>query len=418
MSDKMSIDKKENSQEDQDESLVSSPENENGPSVPQETQPVKRKGGRKPIYATSEERKQRNRQAQAAFRERRTEYIKQLEDTIKVHESNLTNLQAAHRSAADECLMLRYKNSLLERILLEKGIDVQTELRAKTGSPGLGPTHMPQNMVQPPPVQRAILNRHHHSRRSTSSIAPKLEPGMTSLPPPTGLQQAVASPKNRPTPPHVASPTNPNPPYGNHLPASSPTDPEHTSMRPPMPLPPKPQMPQMPVMAPGGRQHMMPPHQQQPPPQQPQQQPQQQQQQQQPQQPSHQQQQQQPPGSGPRPPSFYPPPSFQNHFQQLEQEYDAPNDMMDEPEPETPGPGPYPSAYPVSQQSAMPMQPPTSNAPSQQPIAPSEHGTQTQGPGYPSMTQLLDPALDWDPFGLSASMAFPTQFSFDTSNMR
>ncbi|KKF92543.1 hypothetical protein CFO_g5094 [Ceratocystis platani] len=63
----------------------------------QEVQQPKRKGGRKPIYATSEERKQRNRQAQAAFRERR--------------------------------------------------IDVQAELRAKTGSPNLGPTHMPQNMT-------------------------------------------------------------------------------------------------------------------------------------------------------------------------------------------------------------------------------------------------------------------------------
>jgi len=73
------------------------------------------------IYATSEERKQRNRQAQAAFRERRTEYIKQLEEAIRTHEQNLANLQAAHRHAADECLMLRYKNSLLERILLEKG---------------------------------------------------------------------------------------------------------------------------------------------------------------------------------------------------------------------------------------------------------------------------------------------------------
>lgn len=87
----------------------------------QDSQPIKRKGGRKPIYATSEERKQRNRQAQAAFRERRTEYIKQLEETIRVHEQNLHNLQTAHRHAADECLMLRYKNSLLERILLEKG---------------------------------------------------------------------------------------------------------------------------------------------------------------------------------------------------------------------------------------------------------------------------------------------------------
>ena len=100
---------------------------------------VKRKGGRKPvswnqwpccsdltdlrkIYATSEERKQRNRQAQAAFRERRTEYIKQLEETIKQQEATLQNLQQSHRSAADECLMLRYKNSLLERLLLEKGL--------------------------------------------------------------------------------------------------------------------------------------------------------------------------------------------------------------------------------------------------------------------------------------------------------
>lgn len=78
------------------------------------TQPTK-------IYATSEERKQRNRQAQAAFRERRTEYIKQLESTIKVHEEALQSLNQSHRTAADECLMLRYKNSLLERILLEKG---------------------------------------------------------------------------------------------------------------------------------------------------------------------------------------------------------------------------------------------------------------------------------------------------------
>ncbi|KAI5301773.1 hypothetical protein KEM56_001366 [Ascosphaera pollenicola] len=90
-----------------------------GPDVP--VPKPKRKGGRKPIYATSEERKQRNRQAQAAFRERRTEYIKQLESTIKQNEETLQTLHQSHRNAADECLMLRYKNSLLERILLEKG---------------------------------------------------------------------------------------------------------------------------------------------------------------------------------------------------------------------------------------------------------------------------------------------------------
>jgi hypothetical protein len=164
MAEKMSIDKLSPIKDDSDESLDSSAEAEAeheheapAANAQQETQVPKRKGGRKPvwylfesplrcadyikstmltrpkIYATSEERKQRNRQAQAAFRERRTEYIKQLEETIRVHEQNLHNLQAAHRTAADECLMLRYKNSLLERILLEKG-DAGWESRAPRSS--------------------------------------------------------------------------------------------------------------------------------------------------------------------------------------------------------------------------------------------------------------------------------------------
>lgn len=143
-------------------SAVSTPDPEAEPLTQDAAQTQKRKGGRKPvrniffksgaphssstsilvslsyryhvslflsgaltlsqIYATSEERKQRNRQAQAAFRERRTEYIRQLETTIKRNEESLQSLQQSHRSAADECLMLRYKNSLLERILLEKGM--------------------------------------------------------------------------------------------------------------------------------------------------------------------------------------------------------------------------------------------------------------------------------------------------------
>lgn len=378
MSDKMSIDKKEPSKDNsEDESLASSPENEPGPSsAPQETQPAKRKGGRKPIYATSEERKQRNRQAQAAFRERRTEYIKQLEETIRVHESNLSNLQAAHRSAADECLMLRYKNSLLERILLEKGIDVQAELRAKTGSPNLGPTHMPQNMVQPPSIQRAILNRH-HPRRAGSSIAPKVEPGSASLPPPILGLQSITSPKTRPTPPsHATSPTNPTPMFGGQT-VTSPT----TSIPPTM----KPLLPPMtgPLGAAVARQQIM---------------------------------QAQAQAGGRTP--YYQTPAFQNHIEQLEQEYDAPTDMIDDVEPDTPVPCPYPQQYSGQQHGMSVQQPVTSAAPGQQQMAQGEQAGQTQGQGYPSMTQLLDPALDWDPFGLSASMAFPTQFSFDTSNMR
>ncbi|KAK7952353.1 uncharacterized protein PG986_008081 [Apiospora aurea] len=403
----MSIDKKDPSKENsEDESPVSTPENEAGPSIPSENQPAKRKGGRKPIYATSEERKQRNRQAQAAFRERRTEYIKQLEETIRVHEGNLTNLQAAHRSAADECLMLRYKNSLLERILLEKGIDVQAELRAKTGSPNLGPTHMAPNMVQPPRLPRTMFNRHHHSRRSASSIAPKLEAITSSLPPPLHGLQAATSPKTRPTPPsHAASPTNPNPSFGQpvydrHYPSRC----DHHCLQ-----------CRGPMAAAAARQQML-----------------------------------QAGASGGANPTartapFYPTPSFQNHIEQLgkltQQEYDAPNDMIDEVEPDTPGPGPYPTQYAggqqpqahqgqqphhqpppqqqQQQQHGMPMQSVGGGAPAQQGMPQGEQQPgHSQGQGYPSMTQLLDPALDWDPFGLSASMQFPTQFSFDTSNMR
>ncbi|PNS20081.1 hypothetical protein CAC42_5531 [Sphaceloma murrayae] len=164
-------------QGDTPSSLESSPEPaaaaDSSAVAPDQQQPPKRKGGRKPIYATSEERKQRNRQAQAAFRERRSEYIKQLEATIKQHEEALRSLQQSHRSAADECLMLRYKNSLLERILLEKGIDVQAELQIKTGSPVFDASHLPPQMpapMIPTPLQRTAVNRQ-QARRSYQSVA-------------------------------------------------------------------------------------------------------------------------------------------------------------------------------------------------------------------------------------------------------
>lgn len=437
MADKMSIDNKDPAKDDSgDESTASSPDaepqqsnnNYNNNNPPQENQQPKRKGGRKPIYATSEERKQRNRQAQAAFRERRTEYIKQLEETIRVHEQNLHNLQTAHRHAADECLMLRYKNSLLERILLEKGIDVQAELRAKTGSPNLGPTHMPQNLVQPPPIQRALLNRH-HARRSNSSIAPKLEPGITAGPLPPPLQpphahSIGASPKTRPTPPsHSASPTGTASFSSQHgaSPATSGSDhltgqirhqqPPNTSMKaPPVPVGGLAAAGAAASAAAVRQMHMG--------------------------------ARQQRPGrpqvsAGVSNAPFYATQAYQNHIEQLEQEYDAAADMMDDPgdPPDTPsGPGPYPGApyggepQPMSLPSPVTTMPPTNqHMAGQSPMDGVQHQHQHQqhhqhqqqhGGNYPSMTQLLDPALDWDPFGLSASMAFPAQFSFDTSNMR
>ncbi|KAG9234254.1 hypothetical protein BJ875DRAFT_376832 [Amylocarpus encephaloides] len=403
----MSIDKKESTREGSEESMdLNSPTPEPETGAPQEnpSQP-KRKGGRKPIYATSEERKQRNRQAQAAFRERRTEYIKQLEETIRVHESNLHNLQTAHRSAADECLMLRYKNSLLERILLEKGIDVQAELRAKTGSPHLGPTHMPQNMAQAPTVQRAIMNRHHQARRSQSSIAPKLEPGAS-----------VQSPQSRPTPSsHASSPTALSPGFhhpGVMTPPSSDSQMQFQQQQQPQPQQQKQRLQQarQPVthaltggkamlvntgipasLAPKG------------------------------------------PGSSgtstggtPAAAAYFASPNFQNHYEQLgkltEQEYDAHADMVDDQDPAESGPGPYPDLIPppqhLQQQILGPPPPQQQPQPSR---AQQGMNLDTGAQGFSSMTQLLDPydpMLDMDPFGLSASMQFPTSFSFDTSSMR
>ncbi|KAL9117698.1 MAG: hypothetical protein Q9187_005762 [Circinaria calcarea] len=194
------VPKTEPSREGSFSSQASSPELEldEHTSITENVQVQKRKGGRKPIYATSEERKQRNRQAQAAFRERRTEYIKQLETNIKHQDETLQSLQQSHRAAADECLMLRYKNSLLERILLEKGIDVQEELKtiAAPVADRPGPS-----APKPTTVQRAIINQHHNARRSTSGPTHRLLQAQK----PSANMVPSQSPQIQPTVPSVTS---------------------------------------------------------------------------------------------------------------------------------------------------------------------------------------------------------------------
>ncbi|KAH6633656.1 hypothetical protein C7974DRAFT_453083 [Boeremia exigua] len=367
---------------------------------------------RRKIYATSEERKQRNRQAQAAFRERRTEYIKQLESTIKHHEETLQNLQNSHRNAADECLMLRYKNSLLERVLLEKGIDVQAELRAKTGSPNLGPTrpagaaHASPN--QPPLQQRAILNRQ-QQRRSLQG-PPKVD-GANGLPmiQPDGPIQR--SPLSQPTPgSHLSSPAQSATRSPNFMPQGHSVSPNFG------PIP-------------------------------PQQQQQQQQQQLRPQPPrsnfNHMMAGPQRPVTNQAPangiqgassvgpgangitqssgPSFYQT-QYSDHmtqlgkltpiFPSLEQEYDeqADNYEHDEPSDQSAGPGPFPHHNFPPANSMPPPMPPAQNPPFPSPasLAPND-GNQS----FNNMNHLFDPydpMLDADPFGLSASMHFPTMY--------
>lgn len=67
---------------------------------------------------------------------------------------------------------------------------------------------MQHNMAQPPTAHRAIMNRHHQARRSNSSIAPKLEPGVSF--------HNNQSPQSRPTPSsHASSPTTSSPGFNN-----------------------------------------------------------------------------------------------------------------------------------------------------------------------------------------------------------
>ncbi|OCK81295.1 hypothetical protein K432DRAFT_295818 [Lepidopterella palustris CBS 459.81] len=445
------VGKNEPSRDGSTSSIASSPEPEAETYTQEHPQTQKRKGGRKPpvamsvlpltkrrkIYATSEERKQRNRQAQAAFRERRTEYIKQLESTIKHHEETLQNLQQSHRSAADECLMLRYKNSLLERILLEKGIDVQAELRAKTGSPNLGPTRAPISAnasPNQPPIQRAMMNRQQQARRSIG--VPQKAEGVHGLPhiQPEGVLPN-RSPLSQPTPgSHMSSPSTTAARSPNFLPQGGksvspnfgPVSQQQQHLRPQQP--PRPQY--TPIMAPQ-RPSVVTNHAS-----------------------SSGLSSASTVGSGAGsvmtsstsggPAAYYPSP-FQSHMDQLGkltrpllsllrhramfQEYDEQADMLEDQDPSDqsagpgpgPGPGPYPSTFPPqSQMQSQGMRPPMQNS-AQNPPFPSPATLQpadTQGPGavFGTMNHLFDPydpMLDADPFGLSASMHFPTQFQYE-----
>lgn len=114
-----------------------------------------------------------------------------------------------------------------------------------------------------------------------------------------------------------------------------------------------------------------------------------------------------------------------------EQEYaDGPPNVLDDTDPgdQSIGPGPFPHEFsqaPPAQQAQVglhgqpihpvqPMQPivETTSAPSVDPNGPVY--AHMQQPSYNS----FDPELDADPFGLSASMHFPTQFTYHENPMR
>lgn len=106
------------------DTTVCSPDNRNhyfspseAPPDPSPVMPQKRKAGRKPLYKTAQERRDRNRRAQLAFRARRSDYLTRLEETCRSLEGVVVELQESNRVANDALNRERSKVKYLERLL-------------------------------------------------------------------------------------------------------------------------------------------------------------------------------------------------------------------------------------------------------------------------------------------------------------
>lgn len=88
--------------------------------------------------------------------------------------------------------------------------------------------------------------------------------------------------------------------------------------------------------------------------------------------------------------------------------------LDDEPSDQSAGPGPFPQNFPppnaMQSQSMQPPMPPAQNPPFTSPaaLAPNDGGNVFNGMNH--LFDPYDPMLDADPFGLSASMHFPTMY--------
>ena len=95
----------------------------------------------------------------------------------------------------------------------------------------------------------------------------------------------------------------------------------------------------------------------------------------------------------------------------IEEESKKQTDIVDEEGLPRSGPGPYPEFLPPT-----PVLPQIFISQDQSIDPHQVHQLDDSSTGYTFMTQLLE--HDMDPFGLSASMQFQTQFFIDTSSMR
>jgi hypothetical protein len=121
------------------------------------TTPQRRKAGRKPLYKTAQERRDRNRRAQLAFRARRSDYLSRLEETCRSLETVVMELQESNRAANDALARERSQVKYLQRILQNQPrINQQNTTLFPTNSAIVVPA---ENNIQAPPACQAVRSQ-------------------------------------------------------------------------------------------------------------------------------------------------------------------------------------------------------------------------------------------------------------------
>jgi hypothetical protein len=133
------------------------------PGVPK----ARRKGGRKPIYGTAQERRARNCVAQADFRKRRTDYIQELEGENTQLRGENSQLKADVASRDQQIMRLEEENRVLQErfygrqppavyhgnMFLSGDFRQGVSYQAQAGREGdVAPVDRPSVSFQPPPM--------------------------------------------------------------------------------------------------------------------------------------------------------------------------------------------------------------------------------------------------------------------------
>jgi hypothetical protein len=144
------------------------PDRENAEPSP----PQRRKAGRKPLYKTAQERRDRNRRAQLAFRARRSDYLGRLEATCRSLENVVIELQESNRITNAALARERVKVRHLERMIQSQASLISSQYLFPTQSSEMSMSaDSATGLVQPElfPQAQALINLDQFASSAESS---------------------------------------------------------------------------------------------------------------------------------------------------------------------------------------------------------------------------------------------------------